>query len=547
MNNYNQWIMQREYSDNDLYFQKTNSIFKYKPKISIIIPTYNTNLKYLTEALDSVINQTYSNWEICIGDGSDKVDVKDLICKYQKVYKNIKASFLSENKGIIGNSNEAIRNATGDFITFLDHDDTLAPFALFEVVKELNNDSSFDILYSNEDKITKDGIRCNPHFKPAWSPDTLRSYNYICHLAVYRTSLIKELGGLSSGFEGAQDYDLILRASEKTDKIHHINKILYHWRMIPGSTALDGNNKPYAFEAGRSAVQAHVKRVLGSAFVSEGLFPGSYEVKYMMKETPLVSVIIPNKNNYSTLKTCLDSIFKNTYKNYEIIILENGSVNKDICDYYNILSKVDNVKIVEWKKDYFNYSEINNWGTSFASGDYFLFLNNDIQAINDDWLERMMEFIVRKDVGVVGAKLYYPNDTLQHVGVMVGMGGIAGHPFCKAQKDSLGYMGRAKIIQNLTAVTGACLLTKKAVFNEVGGFDEKLVLAFNDVDYSCASSSRGYRTVWTPYAELYHHESLTRGYEDTPEKKERFWNEAKYFQQKWVKLLKSGDPYYWRD
>ena len=548
---YREWIHKNEPSFTEVMIQKELTL-SINPKISIIVPTFNTPRRILIDAIVSVICQTYSNWELCIADGAstDKLTIKT-IGEYVKKYpEKIKVNYLSENKGIVGNSNEALKMATGDYITFLDHDDTLAKFALFEIVKVIKDFNNPDFIYSDEDKITEDGnIRLEPHLKPGWSPDTLRSYNYICHLSVYKKTLLDKIGFLREGFEGSQDYDLVLRATEQANMIVHISKILYHWRISKNSTAGVQTSKMYAYDSAKKALKEHLDRIGRKGEVKDGMFLSSYKIEYEIENPPLVSIIIPNHNHKSTLETCINSILTKTkYPNYEIVIVENSSTDKDIFEYYNKLETENkNIKVITWNSSNgFNFAAINNYAVDFVNGEYILFLNNDVEIINNDWLDRMVEYIVRKDVGIVGAKLYYPDGAIQHVGVMLGMGPVAGHPYCRLPKETLGYMGRAKLVQNLNCVTGACLITKKSIFKEVGGFDEKFVLAFNDVDFCVKVHEHGYNIVWTPYAELYHYESKTRGYEDTDEKKARFWGEVDIFRAKWLNILQKGDPYFFR-
>ena len=555
---YIEWINENEPKIEDIS-QQHYSRFTYEPKISVVIPVYNISLNILTDCLMSVLSQSYTNWELCIADASDDKIVEKNIQKTTKVkIKNI------INKNIADNTNEALSLVTGEYVVFLDHDDALAPFALYEIVKKINDNPCSDVIYSDEDKIIEgdtsnpDGTtskklyRINPHFKPDWSPDTLRSYNYICHLFCLKKELLDKIGGMNPEYNGSQDYDLILRATEQAECIEHIPMILYHWRMTDGSTALKTENKMYAFVSAKKALREHLKRIGYSGDVQDGLFLSSYKILYNMKDKPLVSIIIPNCNSLPILKECIDSIIRATsYPNYEIVIIENNSTDQNVFEYYKELKnrkfyrgkeKLEKFKIVEWNNP-FNYSKINNFGVEHAKGEYILLLNNDTCIINGDWLTRMMEYIVREDVGVVGAKLYFANNTIQHAGVVLGLGkhGMPGHIYCKAPKNALGYMGRLKIVQNLTAVTGACLLTKKSVFKDVGGLDEKLALAFNDIDYCYKVLTKGYRIVWTPYAELYHYESLSRGYENTKEKVDRFWEEFDYLLNRWKGLINGGD------
>lgn len=537
---YDGWIRKNEPSEGDLAAQR-QARFAYEPKISVIVPTFNTHRKVLVEMLESVKRQTYSNWELCIADGgSHKQDVKKTLVLYASSDKRVRVRFLPENRHIAGNTNEALALATGEFAAFLDHDDTLAPFALHEIVKTLNDNPGADFVYSDEDKISENGrIRFEPHFKPDWSPDTLRSYNYITHLTVIKKVLLDSVGWFREGFDGSQDYDLILRATEKAGRVCHIPRVLYHWRVSRTSAAGNANAKPYAFESARKALTEHLRRVGLDGTVGDGLFSSSYRISYGIKKRPTVSIIIPNRDHADTLRKCVQSIFdKSAYGNYEIIIAENNSTDEKTLRLYEELEKTGRVKVAVWDKP-FNYAAINNFMAVRASGEVLLFLNNDTEVISPDWIERMIEFAMRGDVGAVGAKLYYPDDTIQHGGVILGAGGIAGHSHQYSPR--LSYVC---IAQNLSAVTGACLMTRKDVFNEVGGFDEGYAFAFNDVDLCMKIREKGYLVVWTPYVELYHYESKTRGYEDTPEKQQRFETEIDRFRQKWGDSLDRGDPYY---
>ncbi|MGI1690924.1 glycosyltransferase [Thermoanaerobacter uzonensis] len=545
-NLYSIWIKKHE--PNKLELEKQKSFkFNYQPKVSIIVPVWNTPKQFLIDMIESVRNQTYSNWELCIADGGSKeIHVKELLEEYTKKDNRIKVKYLPENKGIVGNSNEALSLATGDYVALLDHDDMLAPFALFEVVKVINENSDADFIYSDEDKISEDGSkRFDPHFKPDWSPDTLRSYNYITHLSVIKKELLDKVGWFKAGYEGSQDYDLILRCAEKAKKIIHIPKILYHWRVHQNSVAESPNAKLYAYEAAKKALKFHIERLGLKGRVNNGFTLGYYKINYDIIELSKVSIIIPNKDHKEDIERCINSIIaKSTYKNYEIIIIENGSTEQSIFEYYNEITKnYDFIRILVWN-DIFNYSAINNFGARHAKGEILLFLNNDTEVINSDWLERMIEHVQRKDVGVVGAKLYYPGDTIQHAGVIIGIGGFAGHSHKHYPSTSPGYFGRLKVVQNLSAVTGACLMVRKNVFEEVRGFDEEYPVALSDIDFCLKVRNKGYLVIWTPFAELYHYESKTRGYEDTPEKVERFKKELEIFTKKWKDVLQKGDPYY---
>lgn len=540
------WIKINEPNATALRLQR-ETIFPLRPKISIITPVYNTDPKMLEEMLDSVVRQTYAEWELCIADGnSSSAQTREMLEKFSRADGRIKVKYLAENKGIAGNSNEALSMATGEFIALLDHDDMLASFALFEVVAEINRHHDTDLIYSDEDKLSEDGQkRFNLNFKPSWSPDLLRSHNYITHLTVIRKSLIDEIGGFRAGFEGSQDYDLILRAAEKARRIAHIQKILYHWRTHEKSTADNPGAKLAAYEAGRKAVADHIARLGLKGTVENGAFLGAYKVKYEIANPPKISIIMPNKDSVNLLKKCIGSILdKTSYKNYEIIIVENNSKDKEIFRYYEQLTAAHkNVRVAVWDKA-FNYSAVNNFGVSRAQSGLILLLNNDMEVINPDWMDRMAEHFCRKEVGAVGAKLYYPDNTIQHAGVIVGLGGVAGHSHKHRSRDSFGYFGRLVLTQNLSAVTAACLMMRKEIFDEIGGFDERYALAFNDVDLCMRIREKGHLIVWTPYAELYHHESVSRGDENTPEKLARFNGEIRIFRKKWMHFIDEGDSYY---
>ncbi|MEM3290538.1 MAG: glycosyltransferase [Candidatus Micrarchaeaceae archaeon] len=523
-----------------------NYQFKINPKISIITPTYNTPKTFLIDMIESVLAQTYSNWELYIADGASKEKhIKEVLDNYTKKDSRIKVKYLPKNKGIAGNSNEAISLASGDYIAFLDHDDTLVPFALYEVVKAINENPDADFIYSDEDKLSEDGKkRFDPRFKPDFAPDTLRSYNYICHLTTIKKELLEQIGYFREGFEGSQDYDLILRATEKAKKIIHIPKILYHWRVSQNSTAQNQNAKLYAYESAKKALKEHLERLSLKATVRDGLFLGSYKIDYKIINNPKVSIIIPNKDHKDDLEKCISSIInKSTYKNYEIIIAENNSTEQSIFDYYKSLEQYPFVKIIIWDKP-FNYSAINNYAVKYSSGEILLFLNNDTEVITPNWIEEMLMFIQRKDVGAVGAKLLYPDNTIQHAGLIIGINKTAEHCFKYFDKESDGYFGRLKIVQNLSAVTGACLMIKKIVFEEVNGFDEGYPVAFNDIDLCMKVRNKDYLIVWTPYALLYHYEFKSRGVDNTPEKQARANMEVKLFCKKWDNMLKASDPYY---
>ena len=517
--------------------------FDYMPKISIVIPMYNTKFSYFVELIDSINNQTYQNFEVCLADSSKIPDVQ--IQKYIQelnsnkiVYKNI-----SQNLGISENTNVAISLSTGDYVAFCDHDDVISINALYEVVKAINS-SDADFIYTDED-ILENGIRKNPHFKPDFSPDLLTSYNYICHLCVVKRKLLDEVGLLNKEFDGAQDYDFVLRATEKAKNIVHIPKVLYHWRAHETSTSYSSSAKEYVYMAGKRAIEEHFKRINIKAKVEILDEPGRYRVKYDVIGNPKISIIIPNKDSKSDLKKCIDSILKSSYQNYEIVIVENNSKTKEIFDYYDKIQKDnDNIKVVSIKIDKFNYSLINNFGVKNSKGEYIVLLNNDTKVLSNDWMEEMLGICQRDDVGIVGAKLLYPDFKVQHAGVVVGIGGVAGHVNVNIAENEEGYFSRANVINNFSAVTAACLMIKRSIFEKIDGLDEKLQVAFNDIDLCMKVRKLKYLIVFTPYAKLMHYESKTRGSEDTPEKIKRFESEMDVFKSKWKDELDRGDPYY---
>jgi GT2 family glycosyltransferase len=539
---YRRWIARHEPDAATLARQRLHR-FARSPKISIVVPVYNPPATFLEAMIASVQAQTYANWELCIADGASPAPHVRPILDRVAADSRVKVVHLPTNAGIVGNSNAAADLATGDYLALLDHDDTLAPFALHTVVAAINETPDADFLYSDEDKIDTYGDRVEPNFKPEWSPETLRSRNYICHLTVLARSLYQTIGGFRPGYDGSQDYDLVLRATERAQRIVHIPHVLYHWRMHAQSTAANTGSKNYAFDAGKRAVGEHLERSGIDGSVHDGPIPGTYQVVYHLRSQPLVSIIVPNKDQPGLLARCVESLARSSYANYELVIVENGSQLPETHAYYAELRKQPHVRILEWSRP-FNYAAVNNFAAAEARGDFLLFLNNDTEAINPDWLEAMVKVAAQPGVGAVGAKLYYADDTIQHAGIVVGMGGVAGHSHLFYPRAAQGYMQRLRITQNVAAVTGACLLMPRAVFEQVGGFDEGFVLAFNDVDLCLSVLKAGYRVVWTPDAELYHLESKTRGYEDTAEKQARFKREYDLFHLKWGQFLKAGDPYY---
>lgn len=547
---YNNYAKQLILSENEMLQQK-NTSFSKEIKFSIVVPIYNTPEKFLCEMINSCIDQTYENWELCLADGSDNEHdyVGKIIKNYIKKDKRIKYKKLDKNRGISENTNECIEMANGDYIALFDHDDLLHPSALFEYMKVICEKDA-DFIYCDE--LTFEGSLdkvITMHFKPDYAIDNLRANNYICHFSVFKKSLIDEVGMFRKEFDGSQDHDMILRLTEKAQNIIHIPKVLYFWRSHPNSVAADINSKTYAIDAGKRAVKDHINRCgLNAVVESSRAFPTIYRIKYEIVNTPKISIIIPNKNNKEVLEKCINSIInKSTYKDIEIIIVENGSNENELFNYYEKLKTYNNIKVIVYDKQIkFNYSAINNFAVNYATGEQLIFMNNDIEVITETWIEEMLMYSQRKDVGAVGAKLYYPDDTIQHAGIILKLGAhrCAGHGHYRCEKNNLGYMGRLYYAQNSSAVTAACLMMKKSIFQEIGGFDETFEVAFNDVDLCMRIRKAGYLIVWTPCAELYHYESISRGAEDTPEKQARFKGEVERFQKRWKKELEEGDPYY---
>ena len=540
---YQEWYEKNRPSEEELARQRKKK-WKEPVTISVLVPAYRTPEVFLRQMIESVLNQTYPHLELCIADGSgENISVEKVVKEYQAKDQRVRYQRLEKNEGIAGNTNAAIRMATGDYLALFDHDDLLAPNALFEVASAIEKDKA-DVVYTDEDKVTSDlKEHFQPHFKPDFNPDLLCSNNYICHLFVVKRSLALKLGGQDPAYDGAQDYDFIFRCTEEAEKIVHIAKILYHWRVHQASTADNPTSKMYAFDAGKRAIEAHLQRIGAKAEVSHTKDLGFYRVKYQVQGNPKVSIVIPNKDEKETLKKCLESIWqKTTYSNYEIILVENNSTTREIRDYYQELDGKNGVRVVYWDKE-FNYSAINNFGISYTKGDYILCLNNDITVISPEWMEELLANCQRPEVGIVGARLYYPDNTIQHAGIVLGMGGCAGSLFVGLARSRGGYLHKAALQQDLSAVTAACFMVKKEAFEKVGGFEEKLTVAFNDVDFCLKVRHAGYLVVYDPYAELYHHESKTRGYENTEAKKRRFQEEIEYMRCHWMPDI-LRDPYY---
>lgn len=542
---YELWYKNYCASENDLKKQRKH-IFKDNILISIVVPAYNTPNIFLQQMIDSVRQQSYSNWELIIGNASpENSNMSVVLDHYIRLDNRIKVINIKSNHGIAQNTNIALAAATGEFIGFMDHDDILAPDALFEFVLKLESDSKIDFIYTDEDKVTTDLNKYfQPHFKPDFNLDLLRSNNYICHFFAVRKTIIEQVGVLCEEYDGAQDYDFILRCTEASRKIAHIPRILYHWRIHNSSTADNPSSKLYAYEAGLHALEAHLKRMNTIGKVTMRSDYGFYDIEYPLTDTPLVSIIIPNRDQSDSLIKCIDSIInKSTYPSYEIIVVENNSCEKKTFNTYKKLEQ-KGVTIVTYPHKTFNYSAINNYGVKFAHGKYLLLLNNDIEVITPDFIEKMLGNCQRKEVGIVGAKLYYPDNTIQHAGVIIGIGGVAGHAFLGLPRFKSGYFHKASIQMDLSAVTAACLMIKQDLYEEVNGFEESLSVAFNDIDFCLRIREKGYLIVFNPHVEMYHYESKSRGTEDNPEKVKRFNSEIDYMKTHWSHILKSGDPYY---
>ena len=520
--------------------------FSRKPLISVVMPTYNPKPAWLIEAIESVRNQIYSNWELCIADdaSTDKA-VLPILEKYANEDARIKLVLRKKNGHIAAASNSALERATGEWVALLDHDDLLSEHALFWVAEAIHKNPDVRLIYSDEDKIDGVGRRRDPYFKCDWNVDLFYSHNMFNHLGVYRSDLVADVGGFRVGLEGSQDYDLVLRCLERIDKnqIHHVPRVLYHWRASVGSTAQSVDAKPYAMLAGERALNDHFQRKAVNAKVE--CVGCGYRVRYALPAAPpMVSLVIPTKNGLHLIRPCVESILqKTTYPNYEILIIDNGSDDPSTLQYLAELRTEGRIRVVRDNRP-FNYSGLNNAGVKFARGMLVGLLNNDTEVIVPDWLSEMVSIALQPGVGAVGARLWYPNETLQHGGVILGMGGVAGHVHHNLPRHHGGFFGRAILVQGFSAVTAACVVIRKAIYEEIGGFNEKtLPVAFNDVDFCLRVREAGYRNVWTPYAELYHHESATRGNDDAREKQARFATEAQFMTQRWNDLL-LNDPAY---
>ncbi len=542
---YESWLKAHRVKPQELRRQKAGH-FPYEPLVSIVIPLYNTPVPFLKELIDSILAQSYSNFELCFADGSSEPEAAEFIKAQYADESRIHLQQLKKNGGISENTNAAISMAKGEFLLFSDHDDFLEPDALYEMLALLNRDPELDIIYTDEDLCDESGKHfTSPRFKPDFNPDFLRSINYICHLTMVRTALALKVGLLRKECDGAQDYDFLLRCIEQTDRVGHVPKILYHWRASGESTAGNQDSKQYAIDAGKLALTEHYTRLGYQADVSfTGIFI-MYRVSLALRSNPLVTILIPNKDMTDTLDTCVRSIYEKTdYSNFEILIVENNSEEPETFAYYKKMQREhENFRVITYSGS-FNYSAINNFGVRQAQGAYILFLNNDTEVISPYWIREMLGFCQREDTAAVGVKLLYPDGQIQHGGVVIGLGGFAGHVHSFSPRNAQGYFGRLCAVQDISAVTAACMLVKRSVFEEAGGFDEEFVVSLNDVDLCLRMRELGYLIVMDPNVELYHFESKTRGYEDSPQKQERFKQEILRFRERWKKILEEGDPYY---
>ena len=547
---YRLWLKKNRPSAEDLMcLEKSVKQLKLHPLISVIMPVYNTPEKYLIEAIGSVMGQMYRDWELCIADDcSSSPKIRQVLETYQTADNRIKVVFRNRHGHISAATNSAIRLATGEYLAFLDHDDLLTPDALCEVAILINQHPDADLIYTDEDKLDQSGTRITPYFKPDWSPDNLLTRMYTLHLSVFRRKIVEEIGGFRLGFEGSQDHDLALRFVEKTHAIYHLPKILYHWRMHSESAALNVKSKSYASETGRKAIEEAIYR-RGEPGMVEELpdYRGRYRVRYVLKESALISIIVPTRDFASTLQKCLNSIFtKSSYKHFEVLQIDNSSEELETRNLFQKWGSLepDRYRVVECNIP-FNFSKLNNIAVQHARGDYLLFLNNDTEVISNDWLEALLEQAQRVSVGAVGAKLFYPDETIQHAGLILGLGDLqtAGHIFQGYSDSDGGYFGNLCTTSNYSALTAACLMCKKENFTAVGGFDERLGIAYNDVDLCLKFREQGLNNVFLPHVRLYHHESKSRGYEDTDQKRNRLMSEANILKEKWGAVL-VNDPYY---
>ena len=546
---YEQWVTSYDTlveADRALIRQRVEDL-EWKPSISVVMATHETPEIWLRRAIESVRAQLYPHWELCIADdASTAPHVRAVLAEYAALEPRIKVVHRETRGHIAAASNDALALATGSFVTFLDHDDELAEHALYRVASEIQEDRDVAIVYSDEDKIDESGSRYDPYFKPDWNPDLLLAQNYVAHLCLYRTDLVRELGGLRSGYDGAQDWDLVLRAGWAVEpaRIRHIPNVLYHWRAVPGSSARAADEKHYVRAAQRKTLEAHLERT-GTAARVEPAAQIHWRVRYALPEPrPRVTLIVPTRDGYRFLSRCVDSVLEKTgYGNVELLVVDNQSTDPRTRRYLEELSARPEATVIRYDAP-FNYAAINNFAAERASGEVLALVNDDVEAISPGWLEEMVSHAIRPEIGAVGAMLYYPNGTIQHAGIILGIGGVAGHAHTYQPRGHPGQACRGMLVQDVSAVTGACMVLRRSVFEEVGGFDEAhLEIAFNDVDLCLRIRARGYRIVWTPFAELYHHESASRGYEETPTQQARFEREERYMKELWGPVLRN-DPAY---
>jgi GT2 family glycosyltransferase len=532
---YDIWLDRNAPRDGDLDdLRRRVSGLHRRPLVSVVTPVWETPEALLRACIDSVRAQVYPQWELCLADdGSKGAHVARVLADYAASDPRIRWVRSDTNAGIVDATNRALALARGEFVAFLDHDDELTPNALYEIALRLDSEPDLDLLYSDEDRLEPGGTLAEPFFKPDWSPELILAVNYVCHLAVYRASLLRELGGLRPGYDGSQDWDLVLRFTEATQRIGHVPKVLYHWRQAPTSVAASSDAKPYAFVAGQRAVEDALARRGRSARVTM-TSPGRYRVAYAIQGRPLVSILVPTRDRLDLLRTCVDGILEKTaYDRFEVVILDNGSREPDTLRYLAELPAPH--RSVRYDQR-FNWSSINNFGARHSRGDYLLFLNNDTEVIEPGWIEAMLEHAQRPEVGAVGAKLLYPDGSIQHAGAVIGLGGTAGHAFRHLRSDHGGYFGLAQVVREYSAVTGACLMTRRNVFEAIGGFDEEYEVAYSDIDFCLAARERGYRVIYTPHAAIYHHECATRGTLDPPPDRRRFV-------RRWARYI-ADDPSY---
>ncbi len=547
---YNRALIAAASPEGDERRTQEKRVFLHPVKFSILAPLYNTPEHFLRDMMDSCVKQTYKNWELCLVDGSDDAHayVGEVVKSYMEKDDRIRYEKLEKNLGISENTNACIRMSTGDYIALFDHDDVLLPSALYEMMCRIE-ETGADFLYSDEVTFLDEDIYniITYHFKPDFAIDNLRANNYICHLTVFSKALQEKVGFFNHDYDGSQDHEMILRLTDAAERIEHIAKVLYLWRAHKNSVSQDINSKTYAIDAGKRAVTDSIARAGMKATVSSSpAFATIYKIDYEITEKPLVSVVIPNKDSLELLANCVDSVLKlSTYENLEILIVENNSETEEIEAYYQLIEQLPQVRVLRYP-DGFNYSKINNFAVREAKGEYILFLNNDIEVITENWIEEMLMYAQRDDVGAVGAKLFYGNNSIQHNGVIVGAGpdGIAIHSLAGTKRGDVGYMGRAYYAQDMTAVTAACMLLRRSVFDEVGGFDEDLAVAYNDLDLCLKIRKAGYLNVVNPFAECWHYESISRGYEEKQGNVDRYQKEVAYMKKKWSEVLEAEDPFY---